>query len=58
MRPVLRDGKLTVELNTLERKTLLKAAEIGVLLLSLHQETGEPLVAAIETLLKTKELSE
>jgi len=58
MRPVLRDGKLTVELNTLERKTLLKAAEIGVLLLSLHQETGEPLVAACEMLLKTDEMPE
>jgi hypothetical protein len=58
MKPVLIEGKLSVELNVRERATLLKAAEIGVLLLSLHQETGEPLVAAIETLLKTKELSE
>jgi hypothetical protein len=51
MKPVLIEGKLSVELTVNERKTLDRAREIGVLLESLHQETGAPLVAAIDSIM-------
>lgn len=51
MKPVLRDGVLVVELTVRERETLTKAHEIAVLLDSLHQETGRPLMDAIAAVL-------
>lgn len=54
MRPVLTDGKLTVELAVRERETLSKARELGVLLDSLHQPTGAALVAAVDAILVAK----
>ena len=51
MKPVLNEGKLTVELNVHEKTTLDKARDIGVLLDQLHQETGAPLVAATTAIL-------
>jgi hypothetical protein len=51
MKPVLNEGKLSVELNVRERNDLAKARDIGVLLEQLHQDTGAALVAAINAIL-------
>jgi hypothetical protein len=53
MKPVLINGKLSVELNTLERRTLEKARVVGVLLDQLHQPDGAALVAAVNAVLST-----
>ena len=52
MKPILIDGKLSVELNVHERGVLVKARDIGVLLQQLHQESGAQLVAAIDAVLE------
>ena len=52
MKPILKDGVLRVELNVHERLALEKARDIGTLLESMHQDTGAPLVAAVEAILK------
>lgn len=51
MRPILNDGKLTVELTIPEQTILLKAKNLGILLETLHQPTGPALVAAVEAIL-------
>ncbi len=56
MKPVLKDGVLTVELSVRERETLMKARELGVLLDQLHQATGEPLFKAIDSILLTNKV--
>ena len=53
MKPVLINGKLTVELNALEQRTLEKARVIGVLLEQLHQVEGAALVDAVNAILPT-----
>jgi hypothetical protein len=47
MKPVLINGKLSVELNKPEVGTLTKAREIGLMLTELHQPTGSAIVDAI-----------
>jgi hypothetical protein len=54
MKPLFEDGKLTVELHKPERATLERAKAIGQALEALHQETGAPLVAAIQAILEAK----
>jgi hypothetical protein len=51
MKPILVDGRLTVELNKREEDILAKARDIAVLLVELHQPTGEPLVAALDKII-------
>lgn len=51
MKPVFEGGKLTVELHKPERTLLARAREIGEALTALHQETGAPLVDAIDKIL-------
>ena len=51
MKPVLNEGKLTVELSKREEDILDKARNIGVLLKELHQESGAPLIAAIDVIM-------
>lgn len=51
MKPVLKEGALKVELNVHETATLQKAREIGILLESMHQESGAPLIAAVNAIL-------
>ena len=54
MKPVLTDGRLTVELNQRERDTLARARDIGVLLDQMHQTTGAALIAAVDAVLCEK----
>lgn len=51
MKPLFIDGKLTVELHKPERSILERAREIGKALAIMHQETGAPLVEAINAIL-------
>jgi hypothetical protein len=44
-----------VELNVHERLTLAKAKDLGVLLDQLHQNTGAPLIAAVNAILTDQE---
>lgn len=51
MKPILRDGKLAIELHKPEVSLLERARDIGRQLEALHQATGAPLVAAIDAVL-------
>ena len=51
MKPILKDGKLTVELHKPEIETLGKAREIGLKLIACSQETGQALVDAVTVIL-------
>jgi len=51
MKPILKDGKLTVELHANERKTLEKTWDIAQLLIETNQPTGAPLAAALADIL-------
>ncbi len=56
MKPVFEDGKLTVELHKPEVAILERARAIGQALEAMHQESGAPLVAACDAILKTAEV--
>ena len=51
MKPLWKDKQLQVELHKPEVSLLEKARELGQALTALHQETGAPLVAAIDAIL-------
>jgi hypothetical protein len=52
MKPKWKNGKLTVELHVPDEKALEKAREIGLALVAMNQETGKPLVEAVDAILK------
>ena len=52
MKPVFKDGKLTVELHKPEIQALQKARTIGQSLQILNQDSGLPLVEAIDAILE------
>ena len=52
MRPLWKDGKLTVELHKPDVAILAKAMAIGAALTAMAQETGPPLVDAVAAILK------
>jgi len=52
MRPLWKDGKLTVELHKPDRVILVKAREIGEALRAMNQERGTPLIEAVDAILK------
>lgn len=54
MKPIWKDGKLTVELHKPEVVTLQKARELGNTMTAMHQEAGAALVAAIDAILTEK----
>lgn len=58
MKPVFEDGILSVELHKPERATLEKARDLGKALEAMHQETGAPLVAAIDAILNEKDTTD
>ena len=53
MRPLWKDGKLTVELHKPDVAILAKALAIGAALTAMAQETGPPLVEAVAAILNT-----
>lgn len=52
MKPILRDGKLIVDLSLRDTQVLKKARQIGELLAAMNQDTGKPLVEAVDAILK------
>ena len=51
MKPIWRNGKLTVELHKPDEAILRKAEAIGEALVAMNQDTGEALVSAIQAIL-------
>ena len=51
MKPIWKDGKLTVELHKPDKTILLKARAIGQALEAMNQDPGKPLVDAIDDIL-------
>ena len=51
MKPVFKNGTLTVELHQPERQLLVKARKLGEALNAMHQETGAALVDACNMIL-------
>jgi len=58
MKPIWRDGKLTVELHKPDEAALLKARDIGAALVAMHQDSGQPIVDAIDDQLGTQQKPE
>ena len=58
MKPVLREGKLSVELHKPDIAVLEKALDIGHMLESLHRKNGTQLIAAIDAVLGKGEETE
>lgn len=54
MKPLFKDGILSVELHKPEISILERAKAIGEALEAMHQEKGAPLVAAIVAILEGK----
>lgn len=50
MKPIWKDGKLSVELHRPDEQVLCKALAIGKALVAMNQETGQPLVDAINAI--------
>lgn len=55
MKPIWKDGKLTVELHKPDEDVLRKALTIGEALDAMNQATGAPLVAAVNAILFPKQ---
>ena len=53
MKPIWKNGRLTVELHKPDIKTLEKAREIGRALEAMNQDAGTPLVSALDEILET-----
>jgi len=51
MKPIWRNGTLTVELHKPDEQALRKALAIGEALTAMNQDTGEALVSAIQAIL-------
>lgn len=51
MKPIWRDGNLTVELHKPDLVVLQKARDIGAGLVAMQQETGQPLFDAVDAIL-------
>ena len=51
MRPIWRDSRLTVELHKPDETLLRKARELGEALTAMNQDTGKPLVEAVDAIL-------
>ena len=51
MRPIWRENRLTVELHKPDETLLRKARELGEALTAMNQDTGKPLVEAVDAIL-------
>ena len=52
MRPIWRDNRLLVELHKPDEAMLRRARELGEALTAMNQDTGKPLVDAVDEILK------
>ena len=51
MKPIWKNGKLTVELHKPDESILRRARELGEALTAMNQDTGKPLVEAVDAIL-------
>ena len=52
MKPHFRNGKLTVELHKPDEAVLRRARELGEAFTAMNQDTGKPLIEAVDAILE------